>query len=565
MSIFNYTTGKALTYNQSEYVGYYNILSGAITTGKTPSSSVLQPQDTILGNFIGASLQFNYDPVIDVLLPYSIHNIRFVSNETINANSLNVRFDKIIDNYFEIFKRCSILTNNIPTGYTEYIALTSSSSTEFKVLPTLSTVAFSLSTISPLLTSINNLLLLDTSKTNIKNIIVGTPTGYFIYKLDTSLSTVSYAASALVTDNISNNKFGNITAITTDDKDNLFIADNNNSQLYKISIASTINNSRVNLNNPRMVNVMGELEQPSVVTYSNKEVYAYDKTTTTVYVYNELLTYLRKYTNKKLFTDDAPISMDVDVANAMLYILTSKGNILKVSTTLLGNAEVINLEISLSVGESFNRIIFSKNNSNVVYISTSNNVYKLFVDRMPQLVGKFIWSNCNLGSVTNLQIDLLESTENYDYIVIYANNRFLIFKESNNFINVLESTGFKIHTKNDIFVKDEYFNNNTLNSAITKILHNHDLLVSFLQSKFVYTYANERLVLTNTSVLNGDDVIPLSNMNSYNNFVGVNELVCPQVLNRVLSSIIDYQVSISTVILPSITNMKHTQTQIITF
>ena len=565
MSLFNYTTGNALEYNSSNYIGYYNILSGAITTDKiyTSSSVILSAQNTAIGNFIADELTFNFNPLTDISLPNTLDSIKFTSNEIINANSLNVRFNKIIDNYFELFKRCSVLTNNIPTGYTSYAAISSVSSTQIGWLPSLSTVAFSLSTINNNLTAINGISLLNTNNNSINNLVVETPAGYFIYNFNDTLFT--FAASAYTTDSISNIAFKNISSVVSDNVGNLYISDITNKQIYKISIAATTNNSRVNLNNPRMLEVIGTIEQPSVMYYNGGELFIYDNATFTVFVYDSNLTYIRKYSNKKFFSNNAPVSMGIDNTSGILYVLTNLGEILKIDKSLLGDINIVSLGIDLTTNESFSHISFSKNNSNIVYISTNMNMYKLFVDRLPLLVGKFIWVNTNISNVTNLQFDILDTTENYDYIVIYINNRFLLFKESNNLINTLENVSYKIHNSGDILLSDEYFNNITFNSAITKLLHNHDILVSYLQSRYVYTYNNKHLTLSSVSILGESTLSALNVVKDYDYFAGVNESVSPQVFNRIIGKIIDYQHTIAGTLQPLITNTKNPITQVVKF
>jgi hypothetical protein len=263
---------------------------------------------------------------------------------------------------------------------------------------------------------------------------------------------------------------------------------------------------------------------------------------------------------KKIFELNEPCYIEKDI-NDNLFILTKTGVMFKTTLLLDSTLERINTDIVLDAGEFCKKIKISYNNSNIVYISTNKNVYKLFLNRLQNKIGKFIWSN----PVSNLSLSNIATDEDYDYIIIYDSNKYSLYKENNNLISTLEKNYFKVYLESDIMFKDEYFNNITFNRMLYKLIYNHDLFVSFLQSKLSYKYINYDLLLDSVSILSVEDMISLKKVKTLDYFVGVNEHVTPQVINRVFLKLLDYQKTILLGINPNIINTRYTTTQAVTF
>ena len=112
---------------------------------------------------------------------------------------------------------------------------------------------------------------------------------------------------------------------------------------------------------------------------------------------------------------------------------------------------------------------------------------------------------------------------------------------------------------NDILVNDQYFNSLTLNKSFKKLIFNMDIFSSYLQSKFLLEYnqfddlkSTGKTALTATPVFTKD----------YNMFIGPNEVVTPQVLNRCTKKVIDYQEYLLSVLQGQLTNQKYTRTEV---
>ena len=136
------------------------------------------------------------------------------------------------------------------------------------------------------------------------------------------------------------------------------------------------------------------------------------------------------------------------------------------------------------------------------------------------------------------------------------------FNEPNNLLNVLEDANFKIYDRKDVVVKEQYFNNITFNKSLQKLLYNHDNLASNIQFQFNVAYGTERLLaLTGISSLSASVV----QEPTYDNFVGVNEVLTPQVFNRCIEKIYTYQLSIMKHLQFNVTNLKYPYSEIVLF
>jgi hypothetical protein len=276
------------------------------------------------------------------------------------------------------------------------------------------------------------------------------------------------------------------------------------------------------------------------------------------------MTFTTKYVNSKVFQTNEPCYIEKDV-NGNLYILTKTGVIVKSSPLLDTTAEVVSTNIILDIGEYCNKIKISYNDSNIVYVSTTKNVYKLFLNKLQNKIGKFIWGNTTISSVSSLSFSSIITDNNYDYIMIYDTNRFMLFQEQNDLTSTLQKNHFSIYNESNILLQKDYVNNITFNRMLYKLLYNHDIFVSFIQSKLSYNYTNYDLLLDSVSVLSVDDVSNIRKEKTLDYFVGVNENISPQVVNRVFKKILDYQHTILSIIEPTIINTKYSTTQVIPF
>lgn len=559
---YNYTTGNAFNYNGAPYKGYYNIQQKTAYTGKeyTSTSVVLEPQANIMGEFLVNGNLFNYNPNIGIVLPYKESDILFSSNEIVNSLSINLKIKMLTDNFYELYKACMITPNDIPNGYTGYASLTSSTTTLLNWRQSSITASFSLSTINTSLTGIDGILIAQSKNSGDVNIFATTLSSYFIFKFDQNLSTFTFVGSSSTPDIKSEILYSNISQISYDNIGFIYVADTNNNQVYKVDINSTINNSRVNLNNPKLILTLNDVNKPTVIKYTNSGICIYDSNTYSIIRYNDKFTKINNYTNKKFFESNIPCDI-IEIGDNLL-ILTKTGKLLTISNALVGETTIQDLQIN-TVSEHAKFLRISKNNSGICYVCTNRNIYKYFLYDKIQKIGTFNLSNINVIA-TNLSFDILGSNENYDTLIVFEKDKFLLFKENNNLLSILSNVSFNVDTVESILLKDEFFNNITINNALYKIIYNHTILLSFLQTNAAYRYINQELLFDSLRVIQPELINAINSIDE-NNFVGVNENVIPQVFNRVFGLMFKFQQKIADVIKPAVLNDKYQITQHVTF
>ncbi len=593
---FNYTLGDALLLptrtnipdvENSEqetflkYIGYYNITNDIVYTGRTlnEDSIVLVKQDNILGSYIFDKFKFDRS-IDDIKLTYDTEDLLFQPNEIINQNSINEKIEKLNSNFFDLYNFCFIRNNNLPINYTRYIGVTGINDdylTSSSIIGSLnlSTSALGLTDVKGfevigmnLNRSIGEVSALEFL------LIYFTSTTLYFYKADSTgdSPTVTFLLSADKADGDSSQQYVNITDITTNNRDTLFITDSFHNQIYRLYIDPIINESRINSTNLNLLNTAGYklntsghsyLSGSNLLYYYDNEIYTYNKDIKNITVLDDNLSFKRKFTNK-LISSSLVSDFAIDSIEDEIYIILEDFSILKIGVKFDGESKVFKPINKFEVGEQPKRILFSTNDSDVYYIITTKNVYKyLKKDTADDLIGIFKWTNeIQIPDIDYEIADakILLENENYDSLFILEKNitfngidKLLKFTEHNDLISCLHSSDFKIFNTTDIFLKSEYFNNISFNKCIKKLISNIDILASFIHSQFTYIYnINKDLEYKSNQLLNST----ISIDKSYNFFVGVNERVTPQVFNRCILKVYDYQNSILNILKKKIIALK---------
>lgn len=603
-TLFNYTTGNILTLNDVPYTGYYNVTNGNFYSGRqiTSNSSFLDISDNALGNFVKEKLYFNRIPIEELLLPYSESDVKFEPGDFINQNSINEKLKKLNSNYLELFNFSSTQTNDLPEGFVGFIGTSAQNDYSFGLNVTPPTRAnYSLDYTADGLKDVIRIEVIPQKLGPVET----TPSSFLsIYATASALytftcpnvdinTTFTFRSSSAFVDGFNTRPYNSIADITTNGKDLLFVSDTHHNQIYRLYIDPLVNDSRITGNDLEYLNQggveinttgAGILSGADIIEYGLGEVYTYNRGTKTFVVLGEDLSFKRRFTSKEI-KDDEPVSFAVNTVDKNLYVLLNSYKILKIPTDFKQEITTITHDNTFFPIEDPKKIFFSKNNSNIYYIMTTYNLYKYFNVGSNVPIGKFNWTKTNVTSLTSdglLRPDdilsdaaILEENNNYDSLFILEKNvpqheytglisatgidKILRCNEANGRIKLLENELFRSFDLNDILVNDQYFNSLTLNKSFKKLIFNMDIFSSYLQSKFLLEYnqfndlkSTGKTALTATPTFAKD----------YNMFVGPNEVVTPQVLNRCTKKVIDYQEYLLSVLQGQLTNQKYTRTEV---
>jgi hypothetical protein len=589
--LFNYTQGGAFTIPDFStdskgllnYRGYYNITNEIIYSGRVlnENSVVLEKQNNIIGNYLSGKLTFDRSTSEDISLSFNTDELFFQPNEIINQNSINEKLEKLNVNFLDLYNFCFIRNNNLPINYTRYIGVTGDNDDYISSSNIVSTTAVSTSAVGLTGAKGFEVIGMNLNKTGGEVsslsflLVYFTSTSLHFYKADSTgaSSVVTFLLSTDSVDSEFSQKYVNITDITTNNRDSLFVTDSHHNQIYRLYIDPILNESRISGTNLNSLNTRGfklntgghtYLSGSDLLYYYNSEIFTYNKTGRNITVMDDNLSFKRKFVNKNITIQDVS-DFAIDTIEDKIYIIFNNFNIMKLNLSFTGETVIMPPVNTFAVGELPKRILFSTNDSNVYYIITTKNVYKYLKGKVrDDLIGRFKWTaniRLNEPDFEIFDTKILLENEDYDSIFILEKNKnfngvdkLLKFTEDNRPISNLHSSNFNIYSINEIFLKDEYFNNLTFNKCIKKILFNLDILSSYIHSSFIYTHnINKELEYSSSELL--PEVIQVEK--NYNFFVGVNERVTPQVFNRCIREIYNYQTTILLILKKQIRSQKY--------
>jgi len=312
--------------------------------------------------------------------------------------------------------------------------------------------------------------------------------------------------------------------------------------------------------------------------YFNDEIYTWNEGRKSIVVLGDNLARLREY-NNNIFTEKQVKDFAVNAVTGVLFIVFDDFTILEIDSLFRSTAILHTPDVGQLSPGTPTRILFSQNDSNIYYIITDTNVFKFLVySGTDELIGTFNFTDLPgvnfTGTRKMFDAKILAENENRDSLFILnkdtvkvgdeyrGRDRLMRFNEPNNLLNVLEDANFKIYDRKDVVVKEQYFNNITFNKSLQKLLYNHDNLASNIQFQFNVAYGTEKLLaLTGISSLSASVV----QEPTYDNFVGVNEVLTPQVFNRCIEKIYTYQLSIMKHLQFNVTNLKYPYSEIVLF
>lgn len=213
----------------------------------------------------------------------------------------------------------------------------------------------------------------------------------------------------------------------------------------------------------------------------------------------------------------------------------------------------LNDELNSSTGEVYRTITPSKENENVVYISTSEQVFKKFISKLDTGIGKFELTGRGMNIPAGSKIQFVSTVEHGDVEHVYVGDteHKVVYKfvESSDYQRVL-NTSFesRIVPLNDILIKsDEYVSNIVYNKTMAKLFYNHSLVSHSIVSKLVSEYAGTKSRKFKNLQYVLQEYIHSRSFGTkpkLGNFVGINEMLLCAVINRTLQKIYDFQIAL---------------------
>ena len=601
VDVFKYTEGNAFKFDGEDYIGYYTVSGNRIYRGRVVDSNtgILSAVDNIRGNFIMERSFFNRSANQDFELTNNLEQLRFQPSEFINQNSINTKLTKLYENFLDLYNYSFARNSNLPLNYTGFIGVTGNNPTEYLNYTTNLNSTYT-DTGDLALQDARGFELIGNFNSSSNPLTVDTPNTFAsIYYTTSALhvfinantpdadSTATFVLSTDRADGLFSQPFQNITDITTNDMDTLYVSDSFHNQIYRLYIDPVINDKSLGGSSFDLLNAGGfklntagqsSLSGVNNMYYFNDEIYTWNEGRKSIVVLGDNLARLREY-NNNIFTEKQVKDFAVNAVTGVLFIVFDDFTILEIDSLFRSTAILHTPDVGQLSPGTPTRILFSQNDSNIYYIITDTNVFKFLVySGTDELIGTFNFTDLPgvnfTGTRKIFDAKILAENENRDSLFILnkdtvkvgdeyrGRDRLMRFNEPNNLLNVLEDANFKIYDRKDVVVKEQYFNNITFNKSLQKLLYNHDNLASNIQFQFNVAYGTERLLaLTGISSLSASVV----QEPTYDNFVGVNEVLTPQVFNRCIEKIYTYQLSIMKHLQFNVTNLKYPYSEIVLF
>lgn len=602
VDVYKYTEGNAFILDGEDYRGYYTVSENQVYTGRVldSDSSPLTAVDNVRSNFITERSFFSRGSYSDIELTNTFEELKFQPSEFINQNSINAKLVKLYENFLDLYNYSFIRNSDLPFNYTGYIGVTGSTATDYLNYTTNTGGSYA-SNSNLNLQDVRGFELIGNFNTSSNPLKVSTPSTFVsiyyttsaihIFKNDNTPdvgSTATLIVSTDRADGIFSQPFQDITDITTNDMDTLYVSDAFHNQIYRLYIDPVINDLEgVNISFDLLnaggfkLNTQGQsvLSGANHIYYYDDEIYTWNEGRRSIIVLGDNLSKRRAY-NNKLFAEKQVKDFAINAISGVLFILFDDFTILEVDSLFTTTATLHTPDLGRSTPGTPTRILFSQNDSNIYYIITDTNVYKFLVaPGTDELIGRFNFTDIpGLGfeGVNHEIFDakILAEDENRDSLFIYdkdtvtvgdeyrGRDRLLRFNEPNNLLNLLEDANFKIYDREDIVVKEQYFNNITFNKSLQKLLYNHANLAANIQFQFNFAYNTDKLLtLTSISSLSSTEV----QEPAYDNFVGMNEVLTPQVFNRCIEQIYNYQLNIRKCLEFNVVNLKYPYSEIVLF
>lgn len=549
--------------------------------------------------------RFDSDRVLDKLktaaasLPYTVDDITISHNDFAVADVYNDSIRKLYSNYLYLIANAELLTKTPPTSSApNYLSINDSMSgllSAVSIDPTTGTGTNHLSGLQETHLTLKND---GTEKFLYFNY---SPDQSVVTETDVNLTTITTLVSGNEVEFNKTFKFKNVVSV--DIVDNLlFVLDRDSNTAFKFDITGLITDDnalkRTGVNDTAhpgrylLKTIGGEgksqtknkLVRPSSLSVYKNRIYILDNGHNSIKVFDLDFNFIQEVSSPNLFNNSNTgelVSIVVDQYSdtnelAVGYILSSKGKIIEynvTNNTLSQPQALFNFYDTrlytlsgLNESDSFKKIVNSKAVKNILYICNDGKIYKYYKSNLTQSLGVLNLSAGNSGikisgDLNDQQILSFDTAlyNNKDYVAVTTkvNSPNSSDQRVSTYVYEDEHVTTKLYSENlytnyftlsDILVlPQEIVNNITFNKTTKKIIYNHYSLFENLNKK-VYSFYNTANGLASVPTLCAinyhEFTKPTSLDDSSNLYIGVNEPILTDVINRPLKLLYSQQESL---------------------
>ncbi len=604
---FNYTSGGEFKLNGVNYVGYISVdHSGNVYSGKylDENSKLLEDFGITYSNDFKKTEYFKDRLVFDdLVLPYKLENILIQPNELVNSSNLNTKFSYLHKNLLYLYGSMFTGDTNVPVEYESTLANYLDNNLEYKFGWYNEYGGFKTDIINhpdyniyPQFDYIKKFIVIpfnDRSGVSILGIsdthIIGLTSNYGDNLALKDASFVLY--TDLIDDNNNLEKFKKLEDICYDGQ-YLYISDseiNEGGQVFKYNINSFSTRESVFNYNKYFLEPIGGLggidryskfNKCTIMGLKSDEIWIYDSGNSCIKIYDTNFVY------KKLLKINEYKILDIrhrKLDNCM-YLLTEFTYNNQLAFGLLIYDKNYKLIKKIKFNDilnqfsdiRFNKFSISEQDSNVFYLTTETCVFKKFFSKPEEtfaifnrekfyLAADFTFSNTDLvfgdsqyGYTYNYNRDynfsqkikdiflLGSESHNYDELFLLGSGFISHFKEQTKYDCTLRDENLNYYNFNKISLdKNEYVQTFVLNKEFYKIYSNTLQLINYIRGKFLFEFDKYgNLINKDIIYFTNYEISKLLIDIDFNSYVNDNELVNPNVINRIIRQLYKIQTNL---------------------
>ena len=493
-----------------------------------------------------------------LVLPNDIHDISVSVNDFVVSDTINYSLEKIYDNWLYLISSSIIPSNNIPDAdyYTSIIADTPSTglswfnSTQFPVISSTTSngelngvkkITKITNTVNPtnynlIATTTTNIILLSGTNDSSVSVIQNNQNPLNIIRSDSSITHPS-----------NNINFLSISNHLVNHSNELFVLDDRNKFYHPVSMTSVDDLIYVLDFHPQLgssVKVFdSQLNWKSNTSLGNTLSSGpidikYNNDTRKFYILCHITAYGGPPTTPELFVYDEMFNFveSVDLMESGRHNESIKS-------------------------ETFKSIDFSIENPNIMYLLSESNIYKKYVSRPTDFIGRFKIEEKRIGTggVNNMKFQDItinptivthgDESIQKDEIFLYESEYEIIhkFQEDSNYEQSLETQFDEkvLYLPELTILPTESVNTFVYNKTLMKHVYNNALLLENTSRKFTTTYDVAGISqYIGFQYLNISELSTIRYTTTMNNYIGVNEVVTTHTINRCLEEIYKLQLAL---------------------
>jgi len=294
--------------------------------------------------------------------------------------------------------------------------------------------------------------------------------------------------------------------------------------------------------------------EPRSIDVCNSDLFVLDSGNACVKRYDKDLNWRTTYRLFRDFLSAYPVHLSHDSTGNM-YVLTTNETILKYDNNFQ-NKTTIHLDKLSAFDSTYKKVIFSKYDPNIFYVLATGDVFKRLVDQPVDEIGKYLFYLYRVDTdETYTGFDTI-STFNGDINITFSRSnsgtgKFSAWFDNLNLFSVLNADEFDIYSLEDIKIShEEYLQNWVFNKALSKLILNHMRLRDQIFGKFlsrVDSYGN--ITFRGTRYFTPEEYATINYFQQdITNFIGMNEILQNNIINRCLERIYNIQVAMLNVL-----------------